>query len=298
MPQGVASQEEEEEEGEELEIPLRVQILKRDATHASKLASATAVNTSQLPPSSSIKSHATSSKPLQSSSSALPAKATRPSPKKTKVAPPPFQSMDKSSHVEEEIVELERPATRPRLSTTTTTRQPPTTEPPKPKSPLLSLPGGQSTFVVPPVPTGSASSKKETNTKTPIIPISVPPGVSKTITMEEVLGDEEEEEEDWEAVPTPAVVQEQDLERLEDEIFGADFGEEGEGEQEIDVNAFEAELYQHMEEEEDDDDDMEDVLQEVTSSGSRPISLNQLASGMAAEGESDEDFSSSDSDSD
>jgi hypothetical protein len=52
-----------------------------------------------------------------------------------------------------------------------------------------------------------------------------------------------------------------------------------------------------MEEEGDDDDDMEDVMQEATSANTnRPISLNRLASGMA-EGESDDDYSSSDSES-
>jgi hypothetical protein len=53
-----------------------------------------------------------------------------------------------------------------------------------------------------------------------------------------------------------------------------------------------------MEEDGDDDDDMEDVLQDAASaSTNRPISLNRLASGIA-EGESDDEYSSSDSDSD
>ena len=128
--------------------------------------------------------------------------------------------------------------------------------------------------------------------------------------MEEVLGEEDDEEEDWEAVPTAtsAAPVHDEYDRLEDEIFGQGFDEE-EQEQEIDVNAFEAELNEQMEEEmmvlegdeeeeeEEEDDDMEDVMQEAAAAG-RPISLNRLASGIAAVGESEEEYSSSDSESD
>jgi hypothetical protein len=123
--------------------------------------------------------------------------------------------------------------------------------------------------------------------------------------MEEVLGDEEEEEEEeeWEAVPTPApAVQappsQHEYDALENEIFGQDFGEDEE--QELDFNAFEAELNEQMgmEDDGDDGDDMEDVMQEVASaSTNRPISLNRFASGMV-EGESEDEYSSSDSESD
>jgi len=133
--------------------------------------------------------------------------------------------------------------------------------------------------------------------------------------MEEVLGDEEDEEEDWEQVPTvapePASApashhQEADYEvQLENEIFGSFAEDEGE---EIDVNAFEAELNEQMGfgmDDVDDDDEMEDAMeaQNMTAPGSnrQPISLNRLASGMegtGVEGDSDEDYSSSESESD
>jgi hypothetical protein len=127
---------------------------------------------------------------------------------------------------EQEIIEIERPAKKPRIATSTTSKQPQPVEPPKSKPPVeLSLPDGQSTFVALPVP----PSKKATNNQAPAIPTAVPPGVSASITMEEVLGDEEEEEEeDWEVIPTSAppvqVAQapsQHEYEKLEDEIFGA-----------------------------------------------------------------------------
>ena len=270
---------EEEEEGEEIEIPLRLQVSKRAA-----------------PPTES----SPTLKPTPKSKE-LPLKQPKLAPKPPKkIKPPPSQPEDTTPYADEEVIEIERPPKKPRLSTTSS-RQPPAVEPPKPKPPVeLSLPGGQSTFVAPPLPPGSITSKKATMTmNTPTIPITVPPGVSANITMEEVLGDEEEEEDDWEAVPT-AVAQapsQHEYDKLEDEIFGQGFGDDEE--QEIDINAFEAELNEQMEMQEDaeDDDDMEDVMQEVASAGTnRPISLNRLASGMV-EGESDEEYSSSESES-
>jgi hypothetical protein len=311
------SQRVEEEEGEEIDVPLRSQIPKKrpspstDTTiPASKPKSNT--YTSQLPPTSSIlaKSSATPSSkndiPPQASSSTLkPPKlkaAAKPA-KKTKIAPP--KVAETTSYVDEEIIEIERPTKKPRISMANTPRQPQAIEPPKPKSPVqLSLPGGPSTFVAPPVPP-SIPSKKAANINTSMIPVIVPPGVSANLTMEEVLGDEEEEEEEeeWEAVPTPApAVQappsQHEYDALENEIFGQDFGEDEE--QELDFNAFEAELNEQMgmEDDGDDGDDMEDVMQEVASaSTNRPISLNRFASGMV-EGESEDEYSSSDSESD
>jgi len=128
-----------------------------------------------------------------------------------------------------------------------------------------------------------------------------------------------DEDEDWEAVPTSAgavAPQSYDLE-LEDEIFGDGFGmDDGDTEpiaevdhegEEIDVNAFEAELNEQMEdwggeedpifgtlgEDADDDDDMEDAMEDAVAGSGQPISLNRLAGG-----ESEDDYSSSDSDSD
>ena len=331
-------EEEEEEEGEEVDIPLRIQVSKRAAAPSMTTTTTKPTNnTSQLPHTSSIMTttkssaaagHATS-KPAK-----LPKSASKQT-KKPKAAPlPQQQPAAPVAAVAEEIIEIERPAKKPRISSTTTStstitpRASQPTEPPKPLAQIY-LPGGQSNFVAPPAPAALIPSKnlKATNTNTNTnnnnttldIPMTVPPGVSANITMEEVLGDdevlvpegggeeeeEEEEEEDWEAVPTTSAPSQQQQQQpdeydiLEDEIFGHGFEEE---EQEIDVNAFEQELNEQMEmveEEEEEDDDMEDVMQEAASGDgvSRPISLNRLASGIAV-GESEEDYSSSESESD
>lgn len=230
-----------------------------------------------------------------------------------------------ASYVDEEILETTEPTKKVQTATNSTSRKPaPAPDPPIPKpSSELSLPGKKSSFVPPP-PLDSSSNTKispmtgnttktiGTNKVSPIVPMTAPPGVSAIITIEE-SGDEDEEE--WEqvtatsaAVPaTAAPVQQPDFDlQLEQDIFGDEFGAEadadaeGEGEgEEIDVNAFEAELNDVVGDD-DDDDDMEDAMQdEAGGNGSRqPISLNKLASGMVEGMDSEDDFSSSESESD
>jgi hypothetical protein len=139
---------------------------------------------------------------------------------------------------------------------------------------------------------------------------------------------ESDEEEDWDEVSTtnPASVSlapsnansnvgnnaatydavlEQDIfGDVFEEVDGDDEGQptaqqyaDGEGEEEeIDMNAFEQELNEHMEVADDSDDDVFGGLVESELQGDtrQPISLNRLASGGVGVDMSEEDYSSSD----
>jgi hypothetical protein len=116
-----------------------------------------------------------------------------------------------------------------------------------------------------------------------------------------VQDDSDDDEEDWEQVPTtaPVVARPQtrfDLtleESLEEEIFGQSFAD-ADGGEEIDANAFEAELNEEMEDSED-DFLAAAVMSDPEQHTGQPISLNRLASGAAAAAaDSEDDFSSSD----
>jgi hypothetical protein len=118
-----------------------------------------------------------------------------------------------------------------------------------------------------------------------------------------VQDDSDDDEEDWEPVPTIApddpyshtgfdLTLEQSL---EEEIFGNNFAN-ADGGEEIDANAFEAELNEEME-------DLEDdflaaaVMSDSEQHTRQPISLNRLASGAGA-ADSEDEYSSSESDED
>jgi hypothetical protein len=206
-----------------------------------------------------------------------------PKPKKTKpvvVNPPPPTNL----YPDEEVIEFGKPAKRPRPSTP---QQPPLPAP-APAPVGLSLPGATTSFA--PLPNHSKSI------------VAPPASVASPPTM--VQEDSDDDNEDWEQVPTiaPADPQPQtefDLtleQSLEEEIFGNNFGD-ADGGEEIDANAFEAELNEEMEDSED------DFLAAAVRSDSeqqtrQPIfSLNRLASGAGA-ADSEEDFSSSDDESD
>jgi hypothetical protein len=78
---------------------------------------------------------------------------------------------------------------------------------------------------------GSISAKKGINVLTSAIPMTVPPGRSANIVMEEVLGDKEEEGEgNWEAVSkfAPAIQSpsQHEYDKRKDEVFGTGFGED------------------------------------------------------------------------
>ena len=198
-----------------------------------------------------------------------------PKPKKTKPAVQP--PLTTTLYPDEEVIEFGKPAKRARPSTP---QQPPL---PTPAPVSLSLPGASTSFA--PLPTHSKS-------------IIAPPA-SATSPPTMVQDDSDDDEEDWEQVPTTAPVDPHqqtgfDLtleQSLEEEIFGNNFAD-ADGEEEIDANAFEAELNEEMEDSED------DFLAAAVRSDSeqhtrQPISLNRLASGAVA-ADSEDDFSSSD----
>jgi len=198
-----------------------------------------------------------------------------PKPKKTKpVVHPPLTN---TLYPDEEVIEFGKPAKRARPSTP---HQPPL---PAPAPVSLSLPGATTSFA--PLPTHSKS--------------IVAPPASAASPPTAVQDDSDDDEEDWEQVPTIAPVDPHqqtgfDLtleQSLEQEIFGSNFAD-ADGGEEIDANAFEAELNEEMEDSED------DFLAAAVRSDSeqhtrQPISLNRLASGAVA-ADSEDDFSSSD----
>ncbi|CAA7269011.1 unnamed protein product [Cyclocybe aegerita] len=230
--------------------------------------------------------------------------------KKTKAAPPSSlpakpKHAPPTTYPEEEVIELPRPTKRSRPSTSTQPHIPSKPAPPPPAAPApLSLPGGSGVFAPPPPPKPTSA---------PASPPALP-------------ADESDDDSDiWEQVPTTAVSQTDELER---EIFGSKYGFKDEfievngddveplpprgqsedadtllerevfgdvvDEEEIDVNAFAAELDQEMQSEADaDDDDMEEVVP-GSATGGRPLSMNQLAAANAGVVDSDEEYSSSD----
>ncbi|KAF9526689.1 RNA polymerase II transcription elongation factor-domain-containing protein [Crepidotus variabilis] len=216
---------------------------------------------------------------------------------------------------DEEILELPKVAApakpNPRANTAgTASRQLNAVPPPAPpKAPtVLSLPGaGDSHFALPgSLPSSSVISTSAAAGASSLPPIStpaVPPGVSAKIVMEEYVPGEEDD------ITT----------RLEDEIFG-DFGEEEHDdenedmvEQEIDAD-LEAELEQEINfgmtnevfggEDSDDDEDMEDAMEDAMQEvptigdvgGEHIIPWNKMP--VAGEADSEEEYSTSDSDSD
>ena len=243
------------------------------------------------------------------------------------VTPAPSKSVP---YADEEVIEFGRPAKRPRQSTPQRAMLPPT--PPV----TLSLPGGSSSFAPPPPPPGSHNSKG-TGVSSRDVPLPAAPAVSSLSTSvpasPPMMGQYSDEEEDWDEVSTanlalaslaPSKTNSNvgddpgtyEL-ALEQDIFGDVFEEvDGDdattagqpyvdggdgGEEEIDVNAFEQELNEHMEVVDDSDDDAFGLDAELEApdlqggGGTRqPISLNRLASGGVGMEMSEEDYSSSD----
>jgi hypothetical protein len=237
-------------------------------------------------------------------------------------------------YADEEVIEFGRTAKRPRLSTPQRTLLPPT----PPATVTLSLPGGSSSFAPPPAPPGPHNSKGTGSSSRNIAPPAVPAALSLPTSVPAsppMMGQYSDEEEDWDEVSTANLASASlapsnsnsnvgdnpvtyDV-ALEQDIFGDVFEEvdgddegqvtgqpyaDGDGEEEeIDMNAFEQELNEHMEVaevEEDSDDDVFGGIVAVESEpdlqgGTRqPISLNRLASGAVGVDMSEEDYSSSD----
>ena len=246
----------------------------------------------------------------------------------------PTAPLKSASYADEEVIEFGRPAKRPRLSTPQRPLLPPT----PPATITLSLPGGTSSFEPPPPPPhssrGTGSSSRNVPPETvPAAAASMPIPVPASPPM---MGQyESDEEEDWDEVST-ANLASTSLARsksnsniddnaaayelaLEQDIFGDVFEEvdgndegqtttqiygDGDGEEEeIDMNAFEQELNEHMEVAEAEDDSDDEVFggpvvesePDLHGGGARqPISLNRLASGAVGAEVSEEDYSSSD----
>ena len=280
-------EEEELEEGEEIEIPRRP-VSPPAKPQAPPPKAARPVKSlpkpkapAAVPPQPTAKAIAIPPPPA-APAQAPPSPKARPvpKPKKTKpvINPPPTPTL----YPDEEVIEFGKPAKRPRPSTP---QQPPLPAPaPAPVS--LSLPGASTSFA--PLPNHSRSTVAP---PAPPGPAASPPAM--------VQDDSDDDEEDWEQVPTvapddPHPQTEFDLtleESLEEEIFGNNFAN-ADGGEEIDANAFEAELNEEMEDSED------DFLAAAVRSDSeqhtrQPISLNRLASGAGA-ADSEDDFSSSD----
>ena len=240
-------------------------------------------------------------------------------------------------YADEEVIEFGRPAKRPRQSTPQRTMLPPT-----PGPVTLSLPGGSNSFAPPPPPLGSQNSRGTGSSRDVPLPAAAPAALSISVPASPpMMGQYSDEEEDWDEVSTANLASASmapsksnsniddnpgtyDL-ALEQDIFGdvfeevdgdddammttqqsyADGGGDGE-EEEIDMNAFEQELNEHMEVVDDDSDDdvfgnvelEEPDLQGGGGSTRQPISLNRLASGGVGIDMSEEEYSSSDSDED
>ena len=237
-------------------------------------------------------------------------------------------------YVDEEVIEFGRPAKRPRPSTPQRAMLPPT----PPATVALSLPGGSSSFAPPPPPPGSHNSKGSGSSSRDVPPPAAPAALSLPTSAPAsppMMGQYSDEEEDWDEVSTANLASASlapsksnsnvddnlgayDL-ALEQDIFGDVFEEvdgddattaqqpyvDGDGEEEeIDMNAFEQELNEHMEVADDSDDDVfggldaeleEADLQGGGDGGTRqPISLNRLVSGGVGVDMSEEDYSSSD----
>ena len=230
-------------------------------------------------------------------------------------------------YADEEVIEFGRPAKRPRQSTPQRAMLPPT----PPATVTLSLPGGSNSFAPPPPLPGSHNSKgtgsSSRDVPAPAVPaaLSLPTSAPASPPM---MGQYSDEEEDWDEVSTanlasaslaPSNSKSNGDDNaaaynlaLEQDIFGDEFVEvdgdeataqpyvDGDGEEEeIDMNAFEQELNEHMEVADDSDDDvfggLDVELEPDLQGGTRqPISLNRLASGGVGMEMSEEDYSSSD----
>ena len=251
--------------------------------------------------------------------------------KEKKAKPLPAAQAKPAPYADEEVIEFGRPAKRPRQSTPQRTLLPPT----PPATVTLSLPGGSSSFAPPPPPPGSHNPRGTGSSSRDVPPPAVPAALSLPTSVPAsppMMGQYSDEEEDWDEVSTAnlALAPSQsnsnvddkpvayDL-ALEQDIFGDVFEEVdgddattaqqpyndgGDGEEEeIDMNAFEQELNEHMEVVDDSDEDVFGGLdvdlepQDLHDGGGttrQPISLNRLVSGGIGVEMSEEDYSSSD----
>jgi neural Wiskott-Aldrich syndrome protein len=256
--------------------------------------------------------------------------------KKAKSLPNTISAPSKSApYADEEVIEFGRPAKRPRQSTPQRAMLPPS----PPATVTLSLPGGSSSFAPPPPPPGSHNSRGTGSSSRDLPPPPAAPAVLSLPTSvpasPPMMGQYSDEEEDWDEVSTANLASASlapsksnsnvddnpgtyDL-ALEQDIFGdvfeevdgddasiaqqpyGDGGGDGE-EEEIDMNAFEQELNEHMEVVDDDSDDdvfgnveLEEPDLQGGGGGTRqPISLNRLVSGGVGVEMSEEEYSSSD----
>ncbi|KAF9480244.1 hypothetical protein BDN70DRAFT_877870 [Pholiota conissans] len=216
-----------------------------------------------------------------------PSKPMQAKPKKTKAAPPPPPSPP-NLYPDEEVIELPKPSKRARLSPP----QPPQ-PPPRARSPVsLSLPGGSTpAFAPPPAPVVS----KPVISRNIPAPIPPPPQpvmpASPPLAQADSDDDDDDDDEDWEQIPTATTSipqAEADYEAsLEQDIFGG-FGDDDGGE-DIDANDLEQMMNEQLDS---DDDEMVPVLPEPDRNA-KPMSLNEMVTGVPAV-DSDDDYSSSD----
>ncbi|KJA21648.1 hypothetical protein HYPSUDRAFT_202784 [Hypholoma sublateritium FD-334 SS-4] len=282
MRQAVAMRrEEEEEEGGEVEPPRRTPPRVP----------------SPLPPPKAARAV----KPIPRARAELPPKPAQPPPVATAPPPPPppkvkaaptkpkkVKNPPPTSYPDEEVIEFGKPAKRSRPSPP---RQ--VAPPPRISSPVsLSFPGGSTpAFAPPPAPPVAKPAVARNIPPAPAPQPEMPP--SPPIMQ---LDSDDDDEEDWEQVPTvtPVIAQPDYEAELEEAIFGDGFSD-ADGGEDIDVNAFEQEMNEQM-----DPDSEDDFLAAMISpeperpATGQPISLNRLASGTGAADSDEDDFSSSD----
>lgn len=281
MRQAVAMrrEEEEEEEGEEVEPPRRTPPRVPSPHPPPKAARAVKPiprARAELPPKPQPPPVASAPPPAPPPK----AKAALAKPKKARIPPP-------TSYPDEEVIEFGKPAKRARPSPPRQVAPPPRV--PSPVS--LSFPGGSTpAFAPPPAPPVAKSAAQRNIPPAPVPQLEMPP--SPPI----MQLDSDDDEEDWEQVPTvtPVVAQPDYEAELEEAIFGDGFSD-ADGGEDIDANAFEQMMNEQM-----DPDSEDDFLEAIISPeperppAGQPISLNRLASGTGAADSDEDDFSSSD----
>lgn len=280
MQQAVAlRREEEEEEGEEVDPPPPPSPISppKPARPVKSLPKARA----ELPPKIQMPPPLTAPPPPATKTAPVKAKKSKPA--------PPVPISTSASYPDEEVIEFGKAAKRARPD-------PPRQAPPPPRaaSPVsLSLPGGSTPVFAPPpapmVPKSTVSRNIPPPAQPPPIEVPAsPPPMAQS--------DSDDDEEDWEQVPTAIpVIPQQDYEaQLEEDIFGDGFAEgteDADGGEDIDANDFEQMMNEQMEPDSEDDFLAAAVSPEPTR---QPISLNRLASGGAVGDSDEDDFSSSD----
>ncbi|KAF9268360.1 hypothetical protein L218DRAFT_995086 [Marasmius fiardii PR-910] len=226
---------------------------------------------------------------------------TRPSPsKRTRLSPPPPQPPQPAP--------ISKPPPQPKR---TPPRKQPSPPPPKPRA-ALELPGSSSSFIPPPVPSSSSTSRQPPTA-------AMPPAPPVPAVVEPPTQESDSEVSEWDEVDaapdgvSPMITM---IEETGEESENVNVNEnENDGGEEIDVDAFEELIIEHLGEdgnghgEEDDErfnifpDSPEPQPEELPisplpRSGGGPISLNAFAGGIGDHDDEDEYSSSEESDDD